>query len=85
MPFCRECGTETEPFHRYCRNCGAEIGTGATEIGASEPVSQGMAPVLPYERSEGNVDVIPAGQRLRFVNTIVDTIISSLVNNQRQR
>ncbi len=54
-------------------------GTGATEIGASGPVSQGMAPVLPYERSEGNVDVIPAGQRLRFVNTIVDTIISSLV------
>ena len=40
MPFCRECGTETESFHRYCRNCGAEVGTGATEIGTAGPIPQ---------------------------------------------
>ena len=48
MPFCRECGTETESFHRYCRNCGAEVGTGATEMGVSRPVAQEVAPVLNY-------------------------------------
>lgn len=48
MPFCRECGTETESFHRYCRNCGAEVGTGATAMGVSGPVAQEAAPVLNY-------------------------------------
>ncbi len=48
MPFCRECGTETESFHRYCRNCGAEVGTGATVMVASGPVAQEAAPVLNY-------------------------------------
>ena len=48
MPFCRECGTETESFHRYCRNCGTEVGTGATTMGVSGPVAQEVAPVLNY-------------------------------------
>jgi len=55
MPFCRECGTETESFHRYCRNCGAEVGTGATVMPASGPVAQEAAPVLDYYLSPNRI------------------------------
>ena len=55
MPFCRECGIETESFHRYCRNCGAEVGTGATVMAASGPVAQEAAPVLDYYLSPNRI------------------------------
>lgn len=56
MPFCRECGSETESLHRYCRSCGAEVGTGATEMLPSGPVAQEAEARLLGQSQEPNLN-----------------------------
>jgi hypothetical protein len=55
MPLCRACGTQAESFHRYCRNCGTEIGTGTTGIETRRPVVPEAASVLNYYLSPKRV------------------------------
>ena len=58
MPFCRECGNETESFDQYCRRCGVEVGSGATVIGASRATAQETAPVLDYTLSPTRIPIM---------------------------
>ena len=63
MPFCEHCGTEIESSHQFCRGCGIALAV--------------IEPTVELIRSPAQrmLDVLPAGQGLRFANLIVDYIM----------
>ena len=63
MAFCPNCGQENQGGDQFCAGCGIGLG-GAAPTG--EPIRS------PAQRM---LDVIPAGQGLRFANLIVDYIM----------
>ena len=50
--FCAKCGTESQPGHKFCRSCGAVVGSDGQAAGAATPAAQAAV----------NAPVAPAGQ-----------------------
>ncbi len=55
MPFCPNCGSETQPSHQFCGSCGATLGDTGAETVSTGQLQQRLPQALPYHLSPRRV------------------------------
>jgi hypothetical protein len=82
MPFCRNCGNETEPGAEYCRKCGQRVGEGSfgDEIGREIGDSIRNSIIVENIPEVKLIDAIFGGLVVVLIGAVLYLAASGLVN-----